>query len=364
MSLWPYLAVVAAMAWLGCSHTPKAPDNEVIRYSKSGNDIVIQSPRTALMRVPVSEFKNRIIAALSVPGGYYFVKNGKNESNKPDDAGEFDRQRAEIRRAFQQIQVKAQDKTAIEAKLSDKYDLPEAIREINQMIAEHVAQIMTQPKLEKSTSAKTPDFEFNILRSYLKSPVISARFAKIEARTFEVGQTEVTQSQWFEVMGYNPSRFKRKENCPNEYLDIHGTELCPNHPVETVSWLDAQEFIKRLNSASTSYVYRLPTETEWESAARSGTSDPLDDYAWYANDSGGHTHAVRTKKPNAYGLYDMYGNVWEWVQDYYAKDPTDRVVRGGSWRSLAVNLRSAGRYHILPAHRLGVAGFRLVRTAK
>ena len=170
-------------------------------------------------------------------------------------------------------------------------------------------------------------------------------------------------------MGNNPSRFQGDPNCP----------------VEQVSWQDAQDFIQKLNAREGGTPYRLPTEAEWEYAARAGTTtaycfgddvSQLRAYAWYRDNSDGRTHPVGQLQPNAWGLYDMHGNVWEWVQDWYgayaaetAVDPqgpaagSDRVVRGGSWGSYAAYCRSAYRYRADPANRGGYLGVRLLRTA-
>jgi formylglycine-generating enzyme required for sulfatase activity len=189
---------------------------------------------------------------------------------------------------------------------------------------------------------------------------------------FFIGKYEVTQGQWESVMGNNPSRFR---NCG---------AACP---VEQVSWNDVQDFIRRLNQKNGMNKYRLPTEAEWEYAARAGgqtkycfgdDADDLGEYAWYDRNSGSRTHPVGRKKPNAWGLYDMHGNVWEWVQDwkgeYHAgrvSNPTgpqrgsSRVFRGGSWNSYAENCRSADRdrYDLdRPDLRYDHLGFRLVRT--
>ena len=164
-------------------------------------------------------------------------------------------------------------------------------------------------------------------------------------------------------MGNNPSHFK-------------GDDL----PVENVSWDDAQEFITKLNSL-TGKAYRLPTEAEWEFAARGGVqskgylyagSNDLKTVGWYWKNSGGQTHPIGTKKPNELGLYDMSGNVWEWCNDWYGDYPTEpqvnptgldsgtyRVHRGGSWYSTAQYCRSAYRNYWLPDHRDFFNGFRL-----
>jgi formylglycine-generating enzyme required for sulfatase activity len=184
---------------------------------------------------------------------------------------------------------------------------------------------------------------------------------------FYMGKYEVTQAQWQAMMGDNPSKFKGD-----------------NLPVETVSWIDAQNFIQKLNALNDGFIYRLPTEAEWEYAARAGTTGDyagnLDSMAWYGSNSGGKTHAGGTKQPNAFGLYDMHGNVWEWCQDWshgnYNGAPSDgsawesggeqkyRVLRGGSWRYDASSCRSAVRGVGTPDSRDVYIGFRVVALAR
>jgi len=184
---------------------------------------------------------------------------------------------------------------------------------------------------------------------------------------FYMGRYEVTQKQWRETMGDNPSHFK-------------GDDL----PVEGVTWDDVQEFIKKLNEEEGTNKYRLPSEAEWEYACRAGTTtrysfgdseSKLGDYAWYTENSDKKTHPVGQKKPNSWGLYDMHGNVKEWVldrwHDSYDGAPADgsawegdsayRVKRGGSWGSSARYCRSAYRYRGGPLNRESYLGFRLLK---
>ena len=182
--------------------------------------------------------------------------------------------------------------------------------------------------------------------------------------SYYIAETEVTQALWQAVMGNNPSSFQD---------DV-------NNPVEQVSYDDCKEFIGKLNTL-THKKFRLPTEAEWEFAARGGNkskdyiyagSSNLDEVAWYDDWDDGHAHPVKTKAPNELGLYDMSGNVWEWCNDWYGDYPSTaqtnpqgptsgsyRVYRGGSWCSDARDCRSSCRYNRSPDGRDGNLGFRL-----
>ena len=189
-------------------------------------------------------------------------------------------------------------------------------------------------------------------------------------RPFYLGRYPFTQSQWVSIAGTNPSQFKGDA-----------------YPVEQVSWLDVQAFLKKLNTGE--WNYRLPTEAEWEYACRAGTSTEysfgnndtvVGEYAWYRGNSNGKSQPVGRKRPNPWGLFDIHGNVHEWVQDWFdsdsyarfenktAVDPTGaesgdyRVVRGGSSDNSAESLRSAQRHYGDPNIAYDDIGFRLLRS--
>jgi formylglycine-generating enzyme required for sulfatase activity len=180
---------------------------------------------------------------------------------------------------------------------------------------------------------------------------------KVYVDGFWLGRFVVTQGQWEKLMGHNPSVYKR------------GTD----YPVEHVSWEDVQEFILRFNQR-TGMNFRLPTQEEWEYAARSGgkkekwagtdNESELTEYAWYGINSGGETHPVGRKNPNDLGLYDMSGNVWEWVQKDYGVIEQEKVIRGGSWSDPPTFLRTANRASIPTDDRVRFVGFRLVLPVK
>jgi len=199
---------------------------------------------------------------------------------------------------------------------------------------------------------------------------------EVGLNTFYMGQYPVTQNVWETMMGENPSYFR------GNYL-----------PVEQVSWEDVQLFLEKLNvllNLERDKRYRLPTEAEWEYAARGGPffqgliyagGERFDEVAWYDENSQNQTHEVGSKAPNELGIYDMSGNIWEWCQDWYGRDYYEecynhgivtnskgtetgeyRVFRGGSWRSNPIRCRVAVRGYVAPSRRYRNLGFRLSRT--
>ena len=405
---------------------------------------------TAAQRVSLSDFKDSLKRTLKFPGGDYHgdierkikIYNDLPDSNSIKDLG---RRRDELKEHIADIEVfihtfgkenagTYNDQLAnlkerlsqVEAKLEENAQVGQIVAEINGEIDRLVDDIISSESWEIYTySDHKTGFIFNILRAYFKVSGVALSFQRIEggsftmgsppgeagrhndengkdgeqvevtiSKSFEITTTEVTQSQWFNVMEDNPSHFKRPQDCVDHRAI--GKGLCPNNPVESVSWNDIQRYIKKLNAANgisgchgtpedKSGCYRLPTEAEWEFAARGGATsaysfsegilgDILGDYAWYSRNSGTQTHPVGKLKPNPYGLFDMHGNVWEWVQDKYHRqlpggtDPLHsssesvRVIRGGSWYNGAQDLRCAYRSWDLPGYGFSFVGLRLVRT--
>jgi formylglycine-generating enzyme required for sulfatase activity len=200
------------------------------------------------------------------------------------------------------------------------------------------------------------------------------------SKDYYLGGTEVTQGQYEKVMGTNLSNFQKRVIRKSD---------SSMYPVEQVSWEDAVEFCKKLSALpdekKAGRVYRLPTEAEWEYACRAGSktaysfgesSKSLGDYAWFAGNGISQTHPVGEKNPNAWGLYDMHGNVWEWCSDWFddypegaVTDPvgheegSSRVFRGGGWSYVAAYCRSAYRNGYFPSTRDDSLGFRVALSS-
>jgi len=196
------------------------------------------------------------------------------------------------------------------------------------------------------------------------------------ARPFYLGKYEVTQAQWDAVMGQTGGK----------RLDHHFKN--PKHPVDTASWLACQTFLKKLKEKAPGREFRLPSEAEWEYACRAGSTTrfsfgneekDLDDHAWHGGNAKLSTHPVGQKKPNAWGLHDMHGNVWEWCQDVwhdnYDGAPSDgsawtegdqsfRVLRGGSWAQFGPDLRSSHRILIQSGYGIKFFGLRVAMPSE
>lgn len=271
------------------------------------------------------------------------------------------------------------------------YDFPKALRSANRH--RHVPhgrypavgfRIVREPEDDRVRTVRLPGgTELRLVRIpagqfVMGSPESEAGRASDEgplhtvtiSRSFWMGVFEVTQRQWLAVMNSNPSTFQR-------------FEASPDHPVERVSWRDAMEFLGRLNALGLGQ-FRLPTEAEWEYAARAGSQTPLSfgedadyraltEHAWFYSRAEGRSHPVGGKRPNAWGLYDMHGNVWEWCSDWFGAYPghavtdpqgpatgRERVIRGGSWFNEPEALRSANRHRHPPDSRQTNLGFRVV----
>jgi len=203
---------------------------------------------------------------------------------------------------------------------------------------------------------------------------------------FEIGKCEVTQAQWDAVMrDAHAGRGATLVNAGGAEVSPSPSRFKgPSLPVDSVSWEDVALFLKRLNARDAMHAWRLPTEAEWEYACRAGRAEEagLGTTAWYKANSDDHTQPVATKDPTAWGLYDMQGNVAEWVQDWYSADyyenspPADpkgptgpeagsyRVFRGSCWHNTSEYCRTAIRGFDFPVSRFDYVGFRLVRTPK
>ena len=243
------------------------------------------------------------------------------------------------------------------------------VREMNTLLLQLEAWYMDHKTMEKSSEdvatcdvamAKQLKPFVDALPSYIKDhalgPIIAdSEMIAIPGRRYQMQRTEVTQLQWMAVMGKNPSDFRG-----------------PDRPVENVSWNDSQEFIK-CASQMDGRRYRLPTEEEWEFACRAGsTTDwgkrrngecgPLETMGWYDGNSGRGTHPVAQKEPNAWGLFDMHGNVWEWCEDQWRPGFSNRVRRGGGWYNGAGSCSASCRDDYTPGDRSSNRGFRLAAS--
>lgn len=259
----------------------------------------------------------------------------------------------------------------------------ESLTEEFKAFKEEVNRRFTQDSLEKRIADLWNTHSFEMIRveggtfwmgddegDSSEKPVHQVRLSD-----YYIGKYPVTQAQWEMVMRSHPRRFKRCDQCA----------------VAQVSWNEVQEFLEKLNARFRGSNYRLPTEAEWEYAARGGQlseryiyagSNSIEEVGWYSKKPRGRTHPVGKKKPNELGIYDMTGNVWEMCQDWYSKDyyqechargiienpqgpqkaSANKVVRGGSWRNSDYHSRVYSRNNFNPNLRSDSKGFRLCRS--
>lgn len=306
-----------------------------------------------------------------------FIKDFKDSEHKPEIRTLLKEKRANT--AWEKIK-NSKHIEVFDEFIDDFSDSPLADLARQKMEALEIVEVKTEPKIIVPTTpniiipTKKIDFEPDLIlveggtfKMGSNEDGDEKPIHDVTLDSFYIGKYPVTQAQWVAVMGNNPSHFKGD-----------------NLPVEKVSWEDAQVFLEKLNQKisplGTKGKYSLPTEAEWEYAARGGNkskgfifsgSNNLEDFAWYDKNSGNKTHEVGTKKANELGIFDMTGNVWEWCQDsydqnYYSKSPiqnpmgalsgSSRVYRGGSWNDSPQFCRAAYRYPYSPAlckHNLG-----------
>jgi formylglycine-generating enzyme required for sulfatase activity len=349
----------------------------------NGDGIITASEINAYIQPKVAELAEQTPEFGSLPGS----EGGEFVFVAADTATDWVSKQRELEAELGRLQAQAKQAETKAKELEARQKAAELAQRIAEARRKKEA---AEKRIKELAMAQKPDLTRIDKKSFTNS--IGMKFVWIPAGSFMMGgesgdsdekpvhkvtlskgfymqTTEVTQGQWKKVMGNNPSYFK---NCG---------DTCP---VESVSWNEVQGFIEKLNQMEGTNKYRLPTEAEWEYACRAGSSSKysfgnseggLGKYAWYDDNSGGKAHPVSQKKPNAWGLYDMHGNVWEWVEDWYGDYPsgavTDpsgpsggsyRVFRGGSWNDESWFLPCALRHRYFPEAGYYVRGFRCVRT--
>jgi formylglycine-generating enzyme required for sulfatase activity len=316
---------------------------ETVKTQIIGNFEVISKLETTFIFANIDELTNQINQLESQKG---------NETELTD---QIDRLNKEIEELNKNVDILTNENEKLKNLLSQQKN------EIKEIIAKPGNSISM-----KFTLIPAGEFDMGSKESDDERPVHKVKIKN----SFYLGTYPVTQREWKAVMGDN--------NNPSTF---NGDDL----PVELVSWDDVQEFIKKFNEKEGTDKYRLPSEAEWEYACRAGTTtrysfgddeSKLDDYGWYNKNSDGKTHPVGQKEHNPWGLYDMHGNVWEWVQDEWHSnydgahtdgsawetgDGAGRVIRGGSWNGLARYCRSANRGPDAPRYRRDGLGFRILQ---
>ncbi len=329
-------------------------------------------------RLPVGSYLPEVAKSLG-------IYRSQLHASSPDHEREIEELQGRINRLKEFVATYGQDPDSItrleedEKRLLAKREVKAAVDSINRSVDEVIRQISSSEMHFYVNSRDKQMFEFNILRTFVQHPALSTSYVSLPGRNVEMAATPVTQLEYFLEMGDNPSYFKTRGDCGEEYLEINEVGICPNHPVERVSWAQAEEFAKSLNDRGGKYSYRLPTREEWDQAAgglavltRAGQSSPdFEAVAWYKGNSEEKPHPVRKKQALPIGVFDLYGNVWQWVKDA-APDGVDeagnkfpmRYLRGCSYGNEASQCASSTenyQHRDLAWHDIG---FRLVRTPK
>ncbi len=230
---------------------------------------------------------------------------------------------------------------------------------------------------------KFPKGHFLMGKSEIYKGQFEVEHTVVLTKDFQIATFETSQAEWNWVMGYNPSFFRTKNYCPKDYTIVNGESLCPNNPVENVSWPEVEFFIKKINGLDKKFSYRLPTEAEWEYASLDNRLKQVWDaencgdlcrYAWFFRNSDLQTHRKGSRKSGARGVYDMYGNVFEWTSDYFSEfdgstqiDPVIkkispwRIIKGGGWYTAFKAMHSSFRCRYEEKYKYSRIGFRLIR---
>ena len=198
---------------------------------------------------------------------------------------------------------------------------------------------------------------------------LSFDMIKIPNKDYEMGKYPITIAEYMHFAKVSEKHLPQWKKELGDYVKMNLTD---NAPIIGVNWYDAVAFCKWLNEQQKEYIYRLPTEDEWEYTCRVRTTTDwsfgdnekeLKKYAWYDDNSNGITHVVGEKVPNDWKLFDMHGNVWEWCENWYNEKENEKVLRGGSWFNNANYTHSVSRSRSFPSIKSSVVGFRLLRTS-
>ncbi|WP_413612328.1 SUMF1/EgtB/PvdO family nonheme iron enzyme [Bdellovibrio sp. HCB-110] len=319
-----FLYAICILLGTNCAYAKKSSTEIEYSLRKTGDGIII-SPCANCPAIPVRDFKSQFLAAMQIPGTYIpeLIQKIKAPQKKvPVDIRDIRRSIARAEHFVMRFGSSPKSKALLEQ--IHKTMIPQLL---NDLFAQLVDDIFNQPLLKSITvSPSVNSFDWNILQSYVEKKTFNANYRLIPSgsvtigtsevtmtKAFEIQTTVVSQKQFFEVMGYNPSYLTSQDSCPNGVTEsIHSVEICPANPVERISLDDAFRFIKRLNELDPVYNYRLPSEGEWELPAQK---------------------------------YPMHNELWQWTLDW--KDYSESAqIR---------NARSTGFLNI---------GFRLVRYKK